>query len=64
MEQEQKEQSLIIKITHVNGEDQLSLELTASAHLGLGMIARAKHELEQMEQSIYEELKRKKDSST
>jgi hypothetical protein len=59
---EEKEQYLFIKIVHVNGDDQLSLELTATAHLGLGMIARAKHELEQMEQSIYEELKMKKDT--
>lgn len=55
-----EEQVLIMMISHVDNNDKLSVQCTASANLALGMIARARHELDRMEKQIYAELSKKK----
>lgn len=55
-----EEQVLLIKVSHVDDNDKLSVQCTASANLALGMIARARHELDGMEKQIYAELSKKK----
>lgn len=51
-------QTLQITIKHIDDEDKLSIRFTSSANLGLGMIARARHELGYLESKIYEDLKK------
>ena len=55
-----EEQVLLIKISHVDGNDKLAVQCTASATLALGMIARARYELDGMEKQVYAELNKKK----
>ena len=55
-----EEQVLMIKVSSVDYDDKLSVRCTASPNLALGMIARARHELDGMEKQIYAELNKKK----
>jgi hypothetical protein len=55
-----EEQVLMIKVSSVEYDDKLSVRCTASPNLALGMIARARHELDGMEKQIYAELNKKK----
>jgi len=58
-----EEECLLIKISHFNNNDNLSLRCTASANLALGMIARARHELDAIERKIYADLAKPKKES-
>lgn len=51
-----KDAELKIEITHENGSDTMNVKLTGSANISLGMIARARRVLTEMENAIYADL--------
>jgi len=61
-ENKENKSELVIKITHTDGNDNLDVKLSSSANLGLGMIARARFELSNLENQIYKDLENKKRS--
>lgn len=54
-----KKQELKIIISHDNDNDNLEVSMSASANLALGMIARARFELNKLEIAIHNDLTKK-----